>query len=124
MVMIASLVFTALFIAMSIIVAVVKDDPPAKAIRTQQKEPATISVYTPRKDVLCAINPDFIDSSAFNSPANFRLVPAGTELIVVSYGGLLSGRMYCVLSAGSDQRIYVYDDEMDSRFKIVRTIQR
>ena|GEM_PF-719304 len=79
-------------------------------------EPPEIFVAT--RDLVCATDPKFLDSSALVAPARFLRVEAGTKLVRVGFGGMFS-KLYWELSAGSSQRIYVYKDDFNRNFELV-----
>lgn len=87
-------------------------------------EPKDFDVYSPIEEIVCAIDPAFLDSSALVSPATFVRVGPDTELVKVGAGGLFSGKMYWELSAGGRTKIYVYRHVFDQRFRLVRTVKQ
>jgi len=84
--------------------------------------PKTITIYTARKDMVCATDPDFLNSSALMSPANFVRVKKGTELLCVGSGGVFS-HLYFKMTNGT-QAVYVYREQFDSDFDTRDVVQK
>ena len=74
--------------------------------RTPQRVSAPVStevtVYTPISEVVCATDPDFLDSSPLVAPARFVRVQPGTELLRVGFGGMFD-KLYWELTADGRQ---------------------
>ena len=95
-----------------------------KATVKEANKVESITFYTPIEEITCATDPKFLDSSPLVSPANFVRVTPGTRLARVSFGGAFSGKMYYALSAGGEERIYVYRNTFESRFREAGTLSR
>ena len=93
----------------------------SSAADSSEREP--VDVYTPIETVICATDEDFLDSSPLISPARFVRVEPGTELLIVGFGGVFD-KLYWKLANGGREHIYVYRDQLDTRFRVVRTIER
>lgn len=81
-------------------------------------EPKRAAIYTPRKDITCATDANFLDASPLTSPANFVRVHPGTKLAKVR-SVLYARKPYFALSAGGRERIYVYANQFDELFEEV-----
>lgn len=75
-------------------------------------------LFTPRREIACATDPNFLDSAPMNSPANFVRISPGTKLAKVG-GSSFSTKHYWILSAGGRDKIYVYANSFDDLFEKV-----
>lgn len=82
-----------------------------------------VAIYAPTVEVICATDPDFLDSSPLIAPARFVRIQPGTELVREGFGGMLS-KLYWRLTPDGKQHVYVYDDQFKRQWREVRQIKK
>lgn len=82
------------------------------------KSSDAIPIYSAIEETICATSPSFLDSSPLLSPANFASVSPDLELVVSGFGGF--SRRYWELTPDGQNKIYVYLDMLDQKFRLVR----
>lgn len=84
-------------------------------------KPENAAVYVAIDEIICTIDPSFLDSSPLTSPANFTLVSSEIEFVVSGSGGL-NKKYWCLTPVLPDvgNKIYVYDHIFRHSFKASR----